>query len=307
MGAPVIPQPAAREFHLQILAGPEQGMAFRLLSARVTIGRDKDCDIALTNDPKCSRQHALIKYHNGQFIIELRSQQNSLVVDNESCEKAILNNGSTIQIGSTLLKFVVHSNAPTIAAVTPPQRPINLSNRKAKPSKRLYIYGGLALLVIWLVTSKSPSKKMAELRTEEQIETDIADIKKLEEAKAKQRQIPGQQGMIAEEAQAAYVRGFRDYRKGQFGSAVESFQACLALNPSHALCNRYLRLSQRRHNEVIQNFMLLGRKYRDQNQFVACQAAFRNVMSMVRDTSSKIYEEAKANYDVCKTATEGRF
>jgi hypothetical protein len=103
------------------------------------------------------------------------------------------------------------------------------------------------------------------------------------------------------------VRGFRDYRKGQYERSMVSFQACLALNPEHVLCNRYIRLSQRKFDELVQNQVVLGRKYRDQNQYQACRASFRNVMVMVKDANSKIYQEAKANYDACNAFVEGRY
>ena len=111
----------------------------------------------------------------------------------------------------------------------------------------------------------------------------------------------------ARQAQENYVRGFRDYNGGQYERALISFQACLALNPEHTLCNRYLRLSQRKFNEVVQYHMVLGRSYRDQSQFKACRAAFRNVMVMVKDASSTTYKEAKANYEACNSFVEGRF
>ena len=93
----------------------------------------------------------------------------------------------------------------------------------------------------------------------------------------------------------------------QFERALEAFQACLALDPNHVLCNRYMRLSQRKFNEMIQYYVLLGRKYRDQNQFASCRSAFRNVMVMVKDANNETYKLAKANYEACNAFVEGRF
>ena len=110
-----------------------------------------------------------------------------------------------------------------------------------------------------------------------------------------------------QQAQETYIKAFRDYRKGQYERALEQFQACLSLAPQHALCNRYLRLSQRKFNELIQQQMILGRKYRDQNQFKACLASYRNVMVMIKDSQNVTYKEAKTNYDYCHYMVEGRY
>jgi tetratricopeptide (TPR) repeat protein len=166
----------------------------------------------------------------------------------------------------------------------------------------------IALVGGYLILSDTKKKKEEfGLRTEQQMNADIESANKIKEARENENAKRLDTAPTARQAQENYVRGFRDYRKGQYERALESFQACLALDPSHVLCNRYLRLSQRKFNEMVQYYVLLGRKYRDQNQFASCRAAFRNVMVMVKDANNETYKLAKANYEACNAFIEGRF
>lgn len=189
-------------------------------------------------------------------------------------------------------------------AAPPPPRPSSGSNKG-----RFYLYGGVALVVAFLFFGESPKKKpVISLRTAEQIDQDIESAKKLQQAAEDLRRRNNQNPSFEmRQAQENYVKGFRDFRKGQYERALESFQACLSLAPEHVLCNRYLRLSQRKFDELIQYHMVLGRKYRDQEQYRACRAAFRNVMVMVKDPASTIYKEARANFEACNSFVEGNF
>ncbi|NCN40825.1 hypothetical protein GW916_06190, partial [bacterium] len=160
----------------------------------------------------------------------------------------------------------------------------------------------------WLIFSPTEEKKNPfDIRNEKQIEADINDAEELQKAAEATRAERLNPTLSQRKAQENYVSGFRDFRKGQYERSISSFQACLALNPNHPLCNRYLKLSQKKFGELIQYHMVLGRKYRDQNQYRACRSAFKNVMVMVRDPSSSIYKEAKSNYVACNNMVEGRF
>ena len=165
----------------------------------------------------------------------------------------------------------------------------------------------MVLVGIWLFSGTAAKKKANALRSEQQIQQEIEEANKLRDAAEKMslKRVDGT--VTARQAQENYVRGFRDYQKGQYERALFSFQACLALNPEHILCNRYLRLGQRKFDELVQSEMVLGMKYRDQNQYKACRSSFRNVMVMVKDANSQVFQQAKANYEACDALVEGRF
>ncbi len=324
------------EFNLTILSGKDKGVVYKLMASEITLGRGTDNDISFPDDPTCSRRHAKISLTPEGFRIEGLSDKNSIIVNGKQTSSAILLDGSNIELGNTTLKFNVVKNQvlapPHLAAVpggglqhaahgdvarswnpqSPHPSPASPRRRGPKPKTITpirMIIGIVAILGLYLALADNPTvkKKMVELRTNESIAADIEAAKKLTESTMLEKRKGQTQTQAYKEAQGAYVRGFRDHQKGIYGRAMESFQACLSLAPDHVLCNRYLRLSQRRFNELTQYHMVLGRKYKDQNQFTACASAFSNVMVMIKDQNNKTYQEAKANYDACHIQVEGRF
>lgn len=335
------------EFHLRVTSGQDKGAIYKLMSPEVTLGRGADCDIPLTDPKCSRKHAIVRFTNNQFTIHWLSEKNKLFVNNVEVTQPTVLHPNAVIRIGDTEIQFEVKapSSAATLPpeqqqspaplypsnnntlihhhhpasnvlpmphrerhshSTSPPKTPAS-STLNIKNQRRLVIYGVIGLLLWWLLSPSSSKKEEVALRTNIDVEADIETARQLQIAAQEQRGQNASQLSAHEEAQAAYVRGFRDYRKGQFGRAMESFQACLSLNPQHALCTRYLRLSQRRHNELVQHHMILGRTYRDQNQFAACQSAFRNVMVMVRDPSSQVYEEAKANHDACGAFLKGRF
>lgn len=301
-----------------VLNGAMKGSVRMMNLSQFTIGRSSDCEFVITNDPKCSRRHALVMTDGVQCFIQSLNENNPISVNSQEAEKARLVDGDVVTIGETQIQFnvtsfpAVQAPHPSYAQVAPrssPPRTGRSSSRKAQGSgnKRLLIYGGLALVVAWVFLDSPKKKKELELRTEQQIQADIEAANKLKDISDQQAMKRLDGSLTSQQAQENYVRGFRDYKKGQYERALVSFQACLALNPEHVLCNRYLRLAQRRFNELVQYQIVLGRKYRDQNQYKACRSAFRNVMVMVKDANNASYKEAKANYEACNSLVEGRF
>jgi hypothetical protein len=189
--------------------------------------------------------------------------------------------------------------------------PASSPRRSSQPqgnNKRFYVYGFFVLMVIWLFyPTNKKLKPEVKLRTQEQTDTDAAELQKLKESAENGRRNIANSSFEMRQAQENYVKGFRDFRKGQYERSMEAFEACLSLYPEHVLCNRYAKLSRRKFAELIQYHMVLGRKYREQEQYRPCLAAFRNVMTMVKDQNSPIYKEAKSNWDICDSSVEGRY
>lgn len=304
----------AAETKWTVVKGPMKGVVKLMSQAQFYIGRSTECEFVIVNDPKCSRKHAMINATPQGCEVISQSEANLVLVNGKEVQRQILKNGDVVTLGETDLQFNAtarpnlavarNENAYTVRAGQPPRRP----KTKKSSSTRLVIYAALAIFAMWIFTSPSKSrKKTIDLRTEQQIQADIEAATKLKEVADAASVKRMDTSMNGRQAQENYVRGFRDYKKGQYERSLISFQACLALNPEHVLCNRYIRLAQRRFDELIQVQMVLGRKYRDQNQYKACRASFRNVMVMVKDANNPAFKEAKANYDACDAFVEGRF
>jgi tetratricopeptide (TPR) repeat protein len=291
-----------------------KGVVKLISQAQFSIGRSTDCEFVVVNDPKCSRKHAVINVTLQGCEVISQAEGNPCLVNGQEALRQVLKDGDVLTLGETEIQYnatarpqmsVVRNASPahTVYGGQPARRKKN----KQSATPRLLIYFVLGIFALFLMLPSKSKKKTIDLRTEQQIQNDIEAATKLKEVadataiKRMDTTVNGRQ------AQENYVRGFRDYKKGQYERALVSFQACLALNPDHVLCNRYIRLAQRRFDELIQVQMVLGRKYRDQNQLKACRASFRNVMVMVKDSNSPAFKEAKANYDACDAFVEGRF
>ncbi len=321
----------------KILSGPQTGMVHSVQGHQTIIGRGQDCDVVIGGDPKCSRQHARMTWTEQGYLIESLNETNPIIFKGQPQKKVHIRHGDVFVCGTTQIQFMAESRSPTAsppvrqvselevtrvantASVTPLRHPSQaqaitppppISRPTTNPSTRLILYGSVAAFALFLIFGTSPSEKKEApaLRTGEAIEAEIEAVMKLKElAEESARTSGGQPSVSTRQAQETFVSAFRDYQKGQFERAIESFQACLSLVPDHPLCLRYLRLSQRKFNELIQKHIVLGRKYRDQNQFTACQSSFRNVLFMVKDMSSPLYKEAKANFDACRALSGERF
>ena len=203
---------------------------------------------------------------------------------------------------------------PMKAGGVGPARPKRSRRKKRhsqeKSSLTFYIIIGVIGLVAYLLfgTGSNKSKEKITLRSDDQIIKEIQSVDSINTQKAIEFSKKGFKSPQYKAAQSNFVKGRRDYQKGQYGRALVSFQACLGLFPKHELCAIYKRLSEKKSGEMIQYQMVLGRKYKEQNQYSACVGAFRNVMNMLeKDTTSIIYKEARANAIQCQRELEDDF
>ena len=295
-----------RQAILIINSGSRAGTIFLLKGSEVSIGRASENNISLADDLKCSRKHALLRITSQGVYIRSLNEKNLVIVDQKPCVEELLQEKCKLIIGSTEFTFETREINKGPAAPRVVKKAAG-TGASFQISKRFYIYGVLALLVTWLLWPSGVKPKVSTIRNQEQIDADIAEAQQLKELAQKEMSKTRDNSVSYQQAQETYIKGFRDYKKGQYERALEQFQACLSLAPQHGLCNRYLRLSHRKFNELIQQQMILGRKYRDQNQFKACIASYRNVMVTIKDAQNVTYKEAKTNYDYCHYMVEGRY
>lgn len=187
------------------------------------------------------------------------------------------------------------------------------SEVRTQPQKnsraRLYVIVALVIMAgAWLLNDDAKKKKMEiNIRTEADITRAIDDsAKAVKEIQASQSRM-GQDSIQFKAAQEQYVKGFRDYRQGQYARAQQSFQAALSLYPAHELARKYYVQAQRKFEEQVDTTMSQGRKYYQKNNYRMCQSAFASAMIMIKDTTKAKYKEAKQLYDECSLRLEGRF
>ena len=327
------------EFSLSVLTGPDRGSVYKLMGPKITIGRASENDVAIPADVKISRRHAKITFTPTGIIITNLTDNNVLLVNGEPEKSKVLLPNSIIKVGETELKFNVSLanmpgdgvNAPTVRpSVAPAQPPQNNGINLNKPIKNgpaidfnslkkaklpggkkspvfLFVVAAIGLGFVWLFTGESKKAIEIKLRTEEAMSEEIKSQEKQIQDIQDERAKVGKNTVQFQQAQTFFVQGLRDYKQSQYERAMDAFQACLSTFPSHVSCQRYYRLSLKKYNELVQYHMILGRRYKEQNQFGACRSSFRNVMTMVKDSSSEIYKEALVNFNLCKEQLEDRF
>ncbi|NMF25522.1 FHA domain-containing protein [Olsenella umbonata] len=103
---------------LTIVKGPQMGSTFELADSVVTIGRDPSNTVFL-NDMTVSRRHArldLSGLESGLATIEDLGSLNGTWVDGAIVNRALLKDGSTIQVGT--FRMIFHTNRKNVRIET---------------------------------------------------------------------------------------------------------------------------------------------------------------------------------------------
>lgn len=103
---------------LTIVKGPQMGSVFELTESNVTIGRDPSNSVFL-NDMTVSRHHAKLDLSgigSGFATIEDLGSLNGTWVDGAIVNRAMLKDGSTIQVGT--FRMVFHTNRKNVRIET---------------------------------------------------------------------------------------------------------------------------------------------------------------------------------------------
>lgn len=98
--------PERYQASLVIIEGHSAGMEFALTTAYTVIGRDKTADIML-KDPLVSRQHAVIVYHDGAYVLKDLDSTNGTHLQGASVKQANLRHRDAFRVGDTTLQFVL--------------------------------------------------------------------------------------------------------------------------------------------------------------------------------------------------------
>jgi pSer/pThr/pTyr-binding forkhead associated (FHA) protein len=80
------------------------GTRYEVKQRRVVMGRSRDCDIQLS-DTNVSRRHAELRQEGASYWIVDLGSTNGLEVNGKRVKRAKLNDGDTITVGSTEVRF----------------------------------------------------------------------------------------------------------------------------------------------------------------------------------------------------------
>lgn len=184
------------------------------------------------------------------------------------------------------------------------------SNSSSSSSRvRFYVIVGVFVLGAAYFFTQQNIKKKTEIKLRDTVSTEIAinDSEKEYEKIAKEIERKGQDTIQYRLAQEQYLRGFRDYRQGQYVRAMEEFQAALSFYPGHDLARKYYTLAKRKFDEQVQFNMIQGKRYYGVNNYRLCMGYYSNVIKMKKDERDPIRREALQYYNECEIKMRGKY
>ena len=256
---------------LRITSGRNKGKKLRLLGNKITIGRHNECDIVLKDNKSCSRKHALIIRKNNSYSIESLKEDNPVLVNNQPVKTPhILKEGDIVVLGDVNCVFAEQRPVPArlsqngnIIKKPPPeaeslqQAKFRKKGKRGKPNP-IVILGILGLLGFLLLSEEQEetAKQTMKIKTEKEVTEEMEAMQKINEEEEQEilKTAPSEG-----EARIAFIKGFRDYRKGYYLRAEKHFNHCLTLNKKYKICESYVRQSRNRMERIIQRKCCLER------------------------------------------------
>lgn len=328
---------------ISVRSGPDAGAVYQLLPPRVSIGRDPGSNNVVVNDPKVSRNAAIIEFSPEDIQIFDVSGKAKLSVNGQVAERLSIKGGDLIRIGDSELAFVVEAlqlpalvqhrggdefGAPLAlvgdgAGPASRQRQGHAQNPGAGPrtqptyqppkkSGRAMFYAIFAVIlggIIYVGKSEQAAKKLDKgLRTTSEIEKEISETDaRVAEVTKKRNFRTEEEKTRFEEAQKHYIEGFRDYQKGNYTRAMRSFETARAIDPEHVLSRRYYRQAEKQRDEAVTQLLLEGRRYREKNMHSRCSAAIEKALVMMASKDDLKYKQAEAMKKECDLLQDNRF
>ena len=287
---------------LQILTGPKKGRSLRLLSSQITMGRSSKCDLIFKDDTLCSHEHVLFYKQGFSYVVKSLDPKNPVLVNNKSIDEKVLKPKDELQIGKMKLRFF--QNKTSELKTLRPAASLKKTKKKLPFSRLLLILLllGMGFLFFREDSSKTAEDRKIKLKTEQDVFNQVEDLKKQLDKDLEDLSLSFKQ----KGARAAFISGFRDYRKGYYKRALKMFKHCSLLDKVNPLCRRYELKSISQIEKLIQEKIRVGNAYIEKKQYAACEAVFRSVKIMVEDTNSPIYKEAQLKFSSCSIRLKNR-
>ena len=98
--------PKGKTASVIILSGPDLGKKQELTANPSVLGRDKMAELVIAN-ATVSRRHALIRYHNGKYILKDLNSANGTSLRGSRIDEIVINHGDKFQLGNCLVQLVL--------------------------------------------------------------------------------------------------------------------------------------------------------------------------------------------------------
>jgi tetratricopeptide (TPR) repeat protein len=148
----------------------------------------------------------------------------------------------------------------------------------------ILIVGALAFIYM---QSRSTGRKAIEIKDSAAMDAEIENTNDTNEKRQLEIMTKGKDTQQYAEAQSFYLRGFREYREGNFSRAIQNFEAALALYPDHPLAKRYLSKSRLKLNETITAALERGERDFQLQKYLNAFNEYRTVLLLTNDPRNK--------------------
>ncbi|MBX2995109.1 MAG: FHA domain-containing protein [Bdellovibrionaceae bacterium] len=174
---------------------------------------------------------------------------------------------------------------------------------------KLYAIVGVIVLGGAYLFSQDQIRKRREVKLRDVVSTEVAITESQSEYDKAMKEIEkkGQDTIQYRLSQEQYLRGFRDYRQGQYVRAMEEFQAALSFYPNHELARKYYTLAKRKFDEQIQFNMIQGKRYYGVRNYRLCMGYYSTVIKMKKDERDPIRREALQYHNECEIKLRGKY
>ncbi len=98
--------PKGKKASVIILSGPEIGKKQELTANPSVLGRDKTAEFVIAN-ATVSRRHALIRYHNGKYILKDLKSTHGTLFRGSRIDEIVINHGDKFQLGNCLVQLII--------------------------------------------------------------------------------------------------------------------------------------------------------------------------------------------------------
>ena len=114
---------------LVVVAGQYKGKTVSLGAGTVVIGRSGDCELSLKGATGASRRHCKVQYLGNRFVVIDLESRNGTVVNGQSVERKVLEQGDQIELGDEVIQFIIH-RLVDLAIIDDGLNPVELTGSK---------------------------------------------------------------------------------------------------------------------------------------------------------------------------------
>jgi hypothetical protein len=263
------------------------------------------------------------------------SVSSPMQINGQDVGEALLAVGAVISIGTSFLRFETHS--PDMPPTPPPPTSVQLLElaekasvktstgmgtysstlssdlpfanpkiqQKRNPLFYVVVVGVLAFTAFIATMQSRNARKMSPIRTAEIVDKELESIQSERDKLVQRRIREGKDTEAFEQAQSAFIKGFRDYREGNFKRAITNLDAARALYPDHPQATRYRLLASQHLDQLVQDTMREARGQVERNQYKLAISNYRKVIVLLDDANNPTFREARLQIERLQEVLKG--